>query len=215
MQLPGLGAVDSRRDITDAAAARDALLWVRGQLTALAVAPYKIDPRQWIAAYFSQKSLGTTKEERQGLYTFTAKLFNDIVASLSAAKDEFELPGEPYDVEQARKWANGFVDFMMEAPDQWNRLKENESLAVSLVPIRLLDFGPDEAAVKAEMASTLSLTVDELDLAATAGLRRMIPRLYRAAKTLRGPTPSLPATPGRNDPCPCGSGKKHKKCCGA
>ncbi len=21
--------------------------------------------------------------------------------------------------------------------------------------------------------------------------------------------------PGRNDPCPCGSGKKHKKCCGA
>ena len=22
-------------------------------------------------------------------------------------------------------------------------------------------------------------------------------------------------TPGRNDPCPCGSGKKFKKCCGA
>ena len=23
------------------------------------------------------------------------------------------------------------------------------------------------------------------------------------------------AEPGRNDPCPCGSGKKFKKCCGA
>ena len=23
------------------------------------------------------------------------------------------------------------------------------------------------------------------------------------------------ATPERNDPCPCGSGKKYKKCCGA
>jgi uncharacterized protein YchJ len=23
------------------------------------------------------------------------------------------------------------------------------------------------------------------------------------------------ATPNRNDPCPCGSGKKYKKCCGA
>jgi len=22
------------------------------------------------------------------------------------------------------------------------------------------------------------------------------------------------ASPGRNDPCPCGSGKKYKKCCG-
>jgi len=23
------------------------------------------------------------------------------------------------------------------------------------------------------------------------------------------------AEPGRNDPCPCGSGKKYKRCCGA
>ena len=39
-------------------------------------------------------------------------------------------------------------------------------------------------------------------------------QLYRRAlskKTLRLPT----SKPGRNDPCPCGSGKKYKKCCGA
>lgn len=30
----------------------------------------------------------------------------------------------------------------------------------------------------------------------------------------QGPSPSAP-TPGRNAPCPCGSGKKHKRCCGA
>jgi hypothetical protein len=30
------------------------------------------------------------------------------------------------------------------------------------------------------------------------------------------PAPYIaPETPGRNDPCPCGSGKKYKKCCGA
>lgn len=29
------------------------------------------------------------------------------------------------------------------------------------------------------------------------------------------PSRSTPKTPGRNDPCPCGSGKKYKKCCGA
>ena len=27
--------------------------------------------------------------------------------------------------------------------------------------------------------------------------------------------PTEIAKPGRNDPCPCGSGKKYKKCCGA
>ena len=27
-------------------------------------------------------------------------------------------------------------------------------------------------------------------------------------------TPAAPTKVGRNDPCPCGSGKKYKKCCG-
>jgi uncharacterized protein YecA (UPF0149 family) len=30
------------------------------------------------------------------------------------------------------------------------------------------------------------------------------------ARTIRKKTPKV----GRNDPCPCGSGKKYKKCCG-
>lgn len=30
-----------------------------------------------------------------------------------------------------------------------------------------------------------------------------------------GPPPRKAAKVGRNDPCPCGSGKKYKKCCGA
>ena len=38
-------------------------------------------------------------------------------------------------------------------------------------------------------------------------------RLHRAVE---GPRPRLPSpTPPRNAPCPCGSGKKYKKCCGA
>jgi hypothetical protein len=39
------------------------------------------------------------------------------------------------------------------------------------------------------------------------------------AAAVSAPAPGLdprpsPAKPGRNDPCPCGSGKKYKKCCG-
>jgi preprotein translocase subunit SecA len=40
--------------------------------------------------------------------------------------------------------------------------------------------------------------------------------LSNVAATLRGTSPSVPARRpkvGRNDPCPCGSGKKFKKCC--
>jgi SWIM/SEC-C metal-binding protein len=35
-------------------------------------------------------------------------------------------------------------------------------------------------------------------------------------RALNPPTPIIAtATPNRNSPCPCGSGKKYKKCCGA
>lgn len=34
-------------------------------------------------------------------------------------------------------------------------------------------------------------------------------------KALKPPLPVQSAKVGRNEPCPCGSGKKHKKCCGA
>ena len=33
-------------------------------------------------------------------------------------------------------------------------------------------------------------------------------------KALNPPKPLVAEKVGRNDPCPCGSGKKYKKCCG-
>jgi len=37
-----------------------------------------------------------------------------------------------------------------------------------------------------------------------------IAKEYKQSKTVRRATPKI----GRNDPCPCGSGKKYKHCCG-
>lgn len=39
---------------------------------------------------------------------------------------------------------------------------------------------------------------------------REIVKEYKASKTVRRESPKI----GRNDPCPCGSGKKYKHCCG-
>ena len=43
----------------------------------------------------------------------------------------------------------------------------------------------------------------------TSEQRKELTKQYRAEKIFVAP-PSV----GRNDPCPCGSGKKYKKCCG-
>lgn len=39
--------------------------------------------------------------------------------------------------------------------------------------------------------------------------------LFRAQRTSRTVVKTKAEKIGRNDPCPCGSGKKYKKCCGA
>jgi len=74
----------------------------------------------------------------------------------------------------------------------------------------------------------LDMTAAELLRVRQAVGRREFEALYAAAaerlpeedrsllQTSRhlNPTVIQEATPGRNDPCPCGSGKKYKKCCG-
>jgi hypothetical protein len=59
----------------------------------------------------------------------------------------------------------------------------------------------------------LKKALPDLD-AVLAERQALLRRLYRRAlrrKTIRLEAPKA----GRNDPCPCGSGKKYKKCCGA
>ncbi|MFB6240325.1 MAG: SEC-C metal-binding domain-containing protein, partial [Gemmatimonadota bacterium] len=53
-----------------------------------------------------------------------------------------------------------------------------------------------------------------------AGLAEMGRLTFQALETEGGGEPVAPQPVrrekvGRNEPCPCGSGKKYKKCCGA
>lgn len=53
-------------------------------------------------------------------------------------------------------------------------------------------------------------TIEEWDGILSADERKDIADKWRRSRTV-----VKEKTPGRNDPCPCGSGKKYKKCCGA
>ncbi len=52
-------------------------------------------------------------------------------------------------------------------------------------------------------------TLPQWDGILTEERRAEIAKEYKRSKTV-----VKEKTPGRNDPCPCGSGKKYKKCCG-
>jgi uncharacterized protein len=59
-------------------------------------------------------------------------------------------------------------------------------------------------------------TVSRLRMKAFADAIWAVYNMRNMWRTLgpRVATAHKPATPGRNDPCTCGSGKKYKKCCG-
>ena len=52
-------------------------------------------------------------------------------------------------------------------------------------------------------------SLDEWNDVLSEDKRREIYKDYKRSKTVH-----VEKKPGRNDPCPCGSGKKYKKCCG-
>ncbi len=68
----------------------------------------------------------------------------------------------------------------------------------------------ESAPIGAHDEEPASWEVDDDELASIAPAGKSAPPPDAAPATIRRNTPKV----GRNDPCPCGSGKKYKKCCG-
>ena len=120
----------------------------------------------------------------------------------------------------AQVWALGFM-FAVEAwPEEWAAPRDKEAvkwLNGALEAIVALTEDDDEP-------PTLSVFDD--DGPASISLKRLnafadgVWAVYDLHELWRNFGPRVEtrhkvATPGRNDPCSCGSGKKYKKCCGA
>ena len=100
----------------------------------------------------------------------------------------------------------GFLDGVNEsitAPNDLENMDLDSEVEVEIIPEKLF-FNM----LKAEADYLYSLEQWEDVL----GEEKMvqIAKEYKQSKTVRRATPKI----GRNDPCPCGSGKKYKRCCG-
>jgi uncharacterized protein len=119
-------------------------------------------------------------------------------------------------------WAHGFVQGMNVRRDDWVMLFDDEDHGGSLVPILALahenDPDPEMRPYKEPISAERR---EKLIVGAAAGVMN----IYRYFRTDHGsaetPSPFGTATyrrltpkTGRNEPCPCGSGKKYKHCCG-
>jgi uncharacterized protein len=120
----------------------------------------------------------------------------------------------------AQVWALGFMYAVENWPEEWAPPRDKEAAAIldealnAIVALTEDDRGKPTLSMYSEDGppSVSQQRVDDFGDAiwAVYDLRRLWRSQGPRVETIR-----KEATPGRNDPCPCGSGKKFKKCHGA
>ncbi|HWI80625.1 YecA family protein [Ramlibacter sp.] len=117
-------------------------------------------------------------------------------------------------------WALGFMYAVETWPEDWQPPRNAEAARMlddalgAIVRLAADDGHPPSVSMFAEDGppSVSEVRLNDFGAAiwAVYDLRSLWKSLGTPVQTIR-----KPPEPGRNDPCPCGSGKKYKKCCGA
>ena len=118
---------------------------------------------------------------------------------------------------QGNDWARGFMRGMEMRKAGWGELLADEELGGCMVPVMILYHEHDEDP-ELRPGPISPEKREEIIVQMAAGIVRAY-RFFRhnPASVGRADYAEPHGTPckiGRNDPCPCGSGKKYKRCCG-
>jgi len=120
----------------------------------------------------------------------------------------------------AQVWAVGFVYAVESWPEDWQPPRDPEAaemVEAALEDIHALTAGDPGEPVLSMYSEDGPPSVSNERLDALADGIWAVYSLRQVWRSLGPRTEPVrkPAEPGRNDPCPCGSGKKYKKCHGA
>ena len=215
-----------------------------GYMTAIAAGPSPVLTHLWLEDIFAQPTLPLPHDpaRQQRLLQLLLHRYADIQVALAvrpsqASADAFYTPlsselqeGDcitPYQLNaqgerigdwELKYWAEGFRRAVA-TDDDWAPLLADPQAAALLGPVVLYSMGynPDRPEFQLEAESKELLPSLVVSVYAMRDW-------WRGHRQTHGTRPAHPAilptvrdTPkvGRNDPCPCGSGKKFKKCCGA
>lgn len=193
------------------------IMVVDGILAGVAICPDEIDEDEWL----SKASL-LIPEDPDGSYDEPAPA--EVVELIRERHAEIEQEmragiynpiygyseDEPDGVEW-RPWLNGFALTFSLRSDTWKRLTNSRNLDIATATtalLRLWAHGRTDVELPAE-------AIDSEILANAADLIVKCTDVLSGAKYRKRTQATKEAKVGRNDPCPCGSGAKFKKCCGA
>ncbi|MGO9862352.1 MAG: UPF0149 family protein [Terriglobales bacterium] len=190
-----------------------------GFFAALIAGPEAVMPSEYNRELFGGETPEfSSLEEANEILGLMMRHWNDVAGTL--LKGEIYVPlllEDENGVAHGNDWARGFVRGMHMRHGGWAELVNDERHGGCLIPMMMLCHEHDE---DPEMRPDPISPEKRKEVIAhmAAGLLQAY-RYFREqrqvsasahASDLRDNAPKV----GRNDPCPCGSGKKYKKCCG-
>jgi uncharacterized protein len=195
-----------------------------GFFAALHCCPDMIPPSEYLSQIWGggeMPSEESFEDEEQANLFFSAVMnhWNNVGDRLN--KDKVFLPLIDDETEfLAERWAQGFLQGMSYAQGDWADLLNDEENGGSAVVVFALAHQNDPDPEMRPFEEPVSVKKREdllVHLAASAskihqyfeGQRHFNATLAKESGVIKRSSPKV----GRNAPCPCGSGKKYKKCC--
>ncbi|TAH44888.1 MAG: YecA family protein [Betaproteobacteria bacterium] len=213
-----------------------------GFLAGVLLSPRAIPVERWLPAVWSahEDSVGFGSGSGvQRAIRLVLSYYNEMATTLGLDEEE-EACWEPFcfaiadgdTLKLGDEWIEGFAQGLELWPQDWEQgLSEDTIEAVQatldevLAPWRPGGEGEADADGETAPSPADGDADDETRLGWLAAVGEGVNDIFAHWREVGLPTPSpvaieLPQAaarsgPGRNDPCPCGSGKKFKKCCGA
>jgi uncharacterized protein len=183
-----------------------------GFLTAVAIGPDIIMPSEWLPVIWGgEEPVFADQEEAQRVMGAIMGRYNEILQLLRHEPEAYEpLFWETSTGERvAADWVEGFMIGVALRQEAWRPLLESDEDGRLLLPIIYLwdkEGNP--------LARGTDEHVADMRREATNLIASSVPAIDAYWRIGRHPRPRA-SKPRRNDPCPCGSGRKYKRCCGA
>jgi uncharacterized protein len=222
----GLSALEARMSALPAECDVMLLSELDGFLTGIVVCPDLIPPVEWLPYVWGggdpEVAEGCAFADTEDFNAFCKLViahYNDIVRDLQRGQGHFapfyDVDGRNDDV-LWEIWLSGFTEAMALRPRSWEKVvrSNDDDAATALATlIALTGFSNDDAAAvftEQQLAEIIPMAADMIPFC--------IEKLHDwCARRERGEGMPLVLGPkiGRNEPCPCESGRKYKVCCGA
>ena len=195
-----------------------------GFLTAIASAPVMLSssvwlPKVWDSSEKDEPSFDNYAQVER-ITGLIMRHLSNLIVSLQQNPDACEpifdsavYPDSPREFIDGEMWAYGYMTGINLQRQDWQDIFDDPNSAELLRPIYLL--GTEDVTLAEEALIETPEQREELSKlipASVAGIYRYWVPVRRAVTdpALRREMPKI----GRNEKCPCGSGRKFKKCCG-